>query len=522
MSSSQQTINTYKQKLIQALEQLQLEHTDPVLDPLNQITKQFLNNLQSFHYTPALDHNVHHNNHDDDHLSVPNENDLNKANAPHKTSSNELVAPKPMKPNALSHDISRSPSPYYFKPLTDPNQRHPIRAYIDGCYDITHSGHFNAIRQAKTLCDILIVGVHTDEEIAHHKGPVVMHGEERVACVRACKWVDDVAYGTPYVPTVALLDELNCDFCIHGDDESTSASGEDAFAAVKKQGRMRIVKRTEGVSTTNLVGRILLAERIEKQRNEKNNTSSDSYDDDAISTQTISSFLATTYRINQFSSHRRPKKDDRVVYVNGDFDLFHAGHIELLKKAHEMGDFVYVGIWSDAECSRLYGSAYPVMGLFERAFCVLGNQYVDDIVLGVQCGVTEDLIRTLNVHIVVDASSCHPIPATFAAAAYKDILSHKKKDDKMEKSSTIDTKNHLDSENSTSTFLNYVFATAHEKDVLKSIPMDSNSSSSLSKLTTGDIVDRVGEHRKQYENRNAKRAKKERDYFDNKVYVEEN
>ena len=47
---------------------------------------------------------------------------------------------------------------------------HPVRMYVDGCFDMVHSGHFNAIRQAKALCDILVVGVVCDEEVIHHKG----------------------------------------------------------------------------------------------------------------------------------------------------------------------------------------------------------------------------------------------------------------------------------------------------------------------------------------------------------------
>lgn len=69
-------------------------------------------------------------------------------------------------------------------------ERKKVRAYIDGCYDIMHSGHFNAIRQAKSLCDELVVGLHTNAEIAKHKGPAVMNDEERLAMVKACKWVD--------------------------------------------------------------------------------------------------------------------------------------------------------------------------------------------------------------------------------------------------------------------------------------------------------------------------------------------
>ena len=45
---------------------------------------------------------------------------------------------------------------------------------------------------------------------------------------------------------------------MHGDDMSTTADGKDAYEEVKLAGRMKIVKRTEGISTTDLVGRLLL------------------------------------------------------------------------------------------------------------------------------------------------------------------------------------------------------------------------------------------------------------------------
>lgn len=70
-----------------------------------------------------------------------------------------------------------------------PIEKKKVRAYIDGCYDIMHSGHYNAIRQAKSLCDELVVGIHSNAEILRQKGPPVMSDEERLATVRACKWV---------------------------------------------------------------------------------------------------------------------------------------------------------------------------------------------------------------------------------------------------------------------------------------------------------------------------------------------
>ena len=48
-----------------------------------------------------------------------------------------------------------------------------------------------------------------------------------------------------------------------------------------------------------------------------------------------------------FSNHREPKQSDRVIYIDGDFDMTHSGHLESLRRAKEKGDFLYVGIYDD-------------------------------------------------------------------------------------------------------------------------------------------------------------------------------
>jgi ethanolamine-phosphate cytidylyltransferase len=58
-----------------------------------------------------------------------------------------------------------------------------IRVYMDGCFDLMHYGHANALRQAKALGDELVVGVVSDEEIIANKGPPVLSMEERFVYV---------------------------------------------------------------------------------------------------------------------------------------------------------------------------------------------------------------------------------------------------------------------------------------------------------------------------------------------------
>jgi ethanolamine-phosphate cytidylyltransferase len=95
------------------------------------------------------------------------------------------------------------------------------------------------------------------EEITKHKGPPVFTEQERYKMVRAIKWVDQVVENAPYVTTLETLEEYNCAFCVHGDDITVTADGVDTYHIVKAAGRYRECKRTQGVSTTDLVGRFI-------------------------------------------------------------------------------------------------------------------------------------------------------------------------------------------------------------------------------------------------------------------------
>jgi ethanolamine-phosphate cytidylyltransferase len=130
---------------------------------------------------------------------------------------------------------------------------------MDGCFDMMHYGHCNALRQARALGDQLVVGVVSDAEIIANKGPPVTPLHERMIMVNAVKWVDEVISDAPYAITEEfmkkLFDEYNIDYIIHGDDPCVLPDGTDAYALAKKAGRYKQIKRTEGVSSTDIVGK---------------------------------------------------------------------------------------------------------------------------------------------------------------------------------------------------------------------------------------------------------------------------
>ena len=56
----------------------------------------------------------------------------------------------------------------------------------------------------------LVIGPNSDEEIIAAKGPIILTGPERMDIIQSVKWGDETVADTPYTPTEALLDELNC------------------------------------------------------------------------------------------------------------------------------------------------------------------------------------------------------------------------------------------------------------------------------------------------------------------------
>ena len=69
------------------------------------------------------------------------------------------------------------------------------------------------------------------------------------------------------------------------------------------------------------------------------------------------------------------------MYVDGAWDLFHAGHVAVLRQAKTYGDYVIVGVHDDAEVNRVWGAAFPIMNLQERALSVLGCKFADDVLI---------------------------------------------------------------------------------------------------------------------------------------------
>src|SRR6185437_1831428 len=132
--------------------------------------------------------------------------------------------------------------------------------YTSGTFDMLHVNHLRMIQYARSLGDILIVGVNTDELVAEHKSDPIIPFEERIELVRAIKGPDIVIPQSSLVHTDKVA-KLQFDIFVVGDDWDKK------YDYLRDQGvEVVYFPYGQGISSTALKKRIV--DRYEKLRQE--------------------------------------------------------------------------------------------------------------------------------------------------------------------------------------------------------------------------------------------------------------
>jgi ethanolamine-phosphate cytidylyltransferase len=273
----------------------------------------------------------------------------------------------------------------------------PKRVWIDGCYDLWHYGHCNAIKQASQVEQIttVIAGIHSDKEIELSKGSPVMNDQEREAVVRSCRWVHEIVLEAPYTTSLAIMKNHLVDFCVHGEDITYGPNGEDSFQEVKDAGMFQLIKRTQGISTTDIIGRVL----------NTNIQHHESIDDalESIVTNCDHFMYSSASPDTHYFFSRVPHEHDQVILVTGSFDMFNISHVHLLEEARKKGTFLIVGVFSDSQINEVEQSYFPICNLHERVPVVAACKYVDAMIVGIPDQLTKEFLEEYNISLVVQA-----------------------------------------------------------------------------------------------------------------------
>jgi rfaE bifunctional protein nucleotidyltransferase chain/domain len=129
-----------------------------------------------------------------------------------------------------------------------------MKIWVNGCFDILHSGHIELLEYAKSLGHHLTVGLDEDERVRESKGKhrPILPLEERKKIISSLSCVDEVcSFGDNHELEYEVY-RRNIDIMVVGSDYWDRNVIGSNFA-----NRVEYFEKIEGKSTTNIVGRIL-------------------------------------------------------------------------------------------------------------------------------------------------------------------------------------------------------------------------------------------------------------------------
>jgi len=134
---------------------------------------------------------------------------------------------------------------------------HKKRVYVDMVADLFHRGHVEFLKSAKKSFKnvYLIVGIHSDSDVASYKRQPIFSMEDRVEIVSACRYVDKVISNAPLKVNEKFLEKWSIDMVVHGDDMCIETLSNFYPGPVAKN-KIKTVPYYPSISTTDIINRI--------------------------------------------------------------------------------------------------------------------------------------------------------------------------------------------------------------------------------------------------------------------------
>ncbi len=130
--------------------------------------------------------------------------------------------------------------------------------FTNGCFDILHVGHVRYLCAAKSMVDVLIVGVNSDESVRALKGPQrpIIPDVFRAEVLSALRCVDYVTIFSD-ITAERIVEAIKPDIYFKGGDYTPDVNSLPESAIVRSYGgRVVILPYQEGFSTTHILGTI--------------------------------------------------------------------------------------------------------------------------------------------------------------------------------------------------------------------------------------------------------------------------
>ena len=127
-----------------------------------------------------------------------------------------------------------------------------VIGYTTGVYDLFHVGHLNLFKNAKGMCDKLIVGVTVDELVQYKGKNSMIPFEDRIELVRSCKYVD-AAVPQHDMDKLTACKKLGATYLFVGDDWYGTEKWKKYDKDFAKEGiKIIYFPYTKGISSTKI------------------------------------------------------------------------------------------------------------------------------------------------------------------------------------------------------------------------------------------------------------------------------
>ncbi len=128
--------------------------------------------------------------------------------------------------------------------------------FTNGCFDILHVGHIRYLSEAKSLGDILVIGINSDKSVKELKGPSrpINSLSDRALILSELRYVDYVVSFEEQTP-LELIKIIMPDILVKGGDytvETVVGSSE----VIHSGGQVKLLQFHEGYSSTNYIDKI--------------------------------------------------------------------------------------------------------------------------------------------------------------------------------------------------------------------------------------------------------------------------
>lgn len=142
-----------------------------------------------------------------------------------------------------------------------------VIGYTTGVFDLFHIGHLNLLKNAKGMCDRLIVGVTVDDLVTYKGKRAVIPFEERIEIVRSCRFVD-AAVPQYDMDKLTACKKLGAKILFVGDDWYDTPKWKEYEQEFANEGiRIIYFPYTKGVSST-LINNTLIKLRESERKGE--------------------------------------------------------------------------------------------------------------------------------------------------------------------------------------------------------------------------------------------------------------